>query len=170
MDNGREQRGLMIAATVRIGHNKGGCWRVPSQTDSGVIYSVDLAGNSPTCTCPDYSTRQERCKHIYAVEFSLRRETRPDFCWDIARAAIGGSVVAIGIALELWFSSRSAKAERKIRDWYAIRVRELNLLIEQERIKRIELAKPPKAESSTGSASFHYYLTSHWAGFTRFPS
>lgn len=78
MENGREQRGLMIAATVRIGHSKNGCWKVPSQTESGVVYSVDLAAETPTCTCPDFGTRGEKCKHIYAVEFSLRRETRPD--------------------------------------------------------------------------------------------
>jgi hypothetical protein len=47
--------------------------------------------------------------------------------WVTARSAIGGFIVAIGIALEIWFSSRSSSAERKIRDWYALRVAELDL-------------------------------------------
>jgi hypothetical protein len=30
------------------------------------------------CNCPDYELRGETCKHGYAVEFHLRRETTPD--------------------------------------------------------------------------------------------
>jgi transposase len=42
------------------------------------MYAVDLNGDTPTCSCPDHETRQVKCKHIYAVEFTVRRETRPD--------------------------------------------------------------------------------------------
>lgn len=31
---------------------------------TGNIYSVKLSG-SPTCTCPDFSQRKKRCKHIF---------------------------------------------------------------------------------------------------------
>lgn len=61
--------------------------------------------------------------------------------WGTARVAIGGFVVAVGIALEIWFSSRSSSAERKIRDWYALRVAELNLKAEQENAARVKLEK-----------------------------
>jgi len=48
--------------------------------------------------------------------------------WDaVARRAIGGFFVAVFIALEVTFSRRSASAEHKIRDWYAVRVAELDL-------------------------------------------
>jgi transposase len=77
MENGREQRGLMIAATTRISQ-KYGAWAVPSQTQNGTWYRVDLAGETPQCSCPDYTTHQQKCKHIYAVEFTLQRESRPD--------------------------------------------------------------------------------------------
>ena len=53
--------------------------------------------------------------------------------------AIGGFSVAVGIALEVWFASRASSAERKIRDWYALRVAELNLKAEQESNARAKL-------------------------------
>jgi hypothetical protein len=76
MDNGREQRGAIIAATMRL-NRKGNTWVVPSQTRSGATYTV-VPGEAPKCTCPDFEAHQERCKHIYAVEFSIKRETTPD--------------------------------------------------------------------------------------------
>ena len=33
---------------------------------TGNVYTVTIA-NSPICTCPDYVTRNNRCKHIYFV-------------------------------------------------------------------------------------------------------
>jgi len=73
----REQRGLEIAATVKL-RRKGGVWTVPSQSKHGRMYQVDVQGAAPTCSCPDHETRRVKCKHIHAVEFSIRRETRPD--------------------------------------------------------------------------------------------
>ena len=73
----REQRGLEIAATMKL-RRKGSVWIVPSQAGKGDMYSVNLSGDAPTCSCPDHETRRVKCKHIYAVEFSIRRETRPD--------------------------------------------------------------------------------------------
>ncbi|MGB6946167.1 MAG: transposase, partial [Bryobacteraceae bacterium] len=32
----------------------------------------------PSCSCPDHETRRLKCKHIYAVEFTVKREIRPD--------------------------------------------------------------------------------------------
>jgi hypothetical protein len=61
--------------------------------------------------------------------------------WTDGRIAIGGAVVALGIILEIWFSSRSSSAERQIRDWYALKVAELNLKAEQERRARMKLEK-----------------------------
>jgi hypothetical protein len=47
-------------------------WIVPSQSGKGK-YTVD-----PTlkrCTCPDYELRRTKCKHIYAVEYSISKTT-----------------------------------------------------------------------------------------------
>jgi len=73
----REQRGLEIAATMKL-RRKGDVWTVPSQSSDGTNYTVDLTGDAPKCSCPDHEVRQIKCKHIYATEFSIRRETRPD--------------------------------------------------------------------------------------------
>ncbi|MGH9626129.1 MAG: SWIM zinc finger family protein [Bryobacteraceae bacterium] len=70
----REQKGLEIAATVKL-KQKGGVWSVPCQGDKGGAYRVDLKGDEPTCSCPDHETRRVKCKHIHAVEYSIRRET-----------------------------------------------------------------------------------------------
>jgi len=72
----REERGLRIAATCKIEKNKLG-WKVPSQSGNG-SYIVNLDNGTPFCTCPDYEKRQQPCKHIHAVEFAIKRETKPD--------------------------------------------------------------------------------------------
>lgn len=68
----REQRGQEIAATKKL-RRKGRLWVVPSQRGSGT-YVVDP--KAPDCSCPDFETRLDKCKHVYAVEFTVRRETR----------------------------------------------------------------------------------------------
>jgi transposase len=75
----REQRGLIIAARCRLTQDQGQ-WHVPSQTAPGKTYLVDLGRKS--CTCTDH-LNGSKCKHIYAVEFTLGREVQAS-----ARAAI----------------------------------------------------------------------------------
>lgn len=67
----REQRGLAIAERNRLAP-RDGLWYVPSGS-SGERYTVDPAAGS--CTCPDFDLRGAKCKHIWAVEFTIRRET-----------------------------------------------------------------------------------------------
>ncbi len=74
-DAGRQQRGMAIAARVSIEKNRLG-YKVPSQSGNG-SYVVNTDGD-PFCTCPDFERRQQPCKHIYAVEFIIQREERPD--------------------------------------------------------------------------------------------
>ncbi len=74
--NDREQRGLAIAATCRI-NRKGPVWIVPSQSGDG-RYTVVPHAETPHCTCPDHETRGCKCKHIYAVEFVMKREIGSD--------------------------------------------------------------------------------------------
>lgn len=42
------------------------------------LYTVDLSGTCPRCTCPDHTIRQTTCKHIWATEYTIKRETAPD--------------------------------------------------------------------------------------------
>lgn len=72
----REQRGLLIAATYRI-RRKGGVWVVPSQSGNGK-YTVCPDKENPHCSCPDHETRGIKCKHLFAVEYVVRREEDED--------------------------------------------------------------------------------------------
>jgi len=74
--NEREQKALAIAARTKLKKN-GKHWIVPSQSGDGTQYKVDNTDPDwPTCTCPDYELRHARCKHIYAVEFTMEREKK----------------------------------------------------------------------------------------------
>jgi hypothetical protein len=68
----REQKALEIAAKIKI-KKSNGKWVVPSQTGNGTKYTVDA--ELLHCTCPDHETRQVKCKHIYAVEYTIERES-----------------------------------------------------------------------------------------------
>ena len=71
-DAGRLQRGAIIAILSLIKEVKKGVYRVPSQAPrNGEVpfYYVNVNGDGPTCTCPDYELRNRPCKHIHAVQF-----------------------------------------------------------------------------------------------------
>ena len=91
---GRQQRGMAIAAVVPIQKNRLG-YQVPSQSGNGsYVVSVD---DEPFCTCPDFEQRQERCKHVYAVEFTVQREDEsPDA--EPVRVALGRNWTAYNLA------------------------------------------------------------------------
>jgi hypothetical protein len=84
-------------------------WRVPSQSGSG-WYAVRFDAGYPVCSCPDYEERLEKCKHCWAVEFTMSRvEKNPD----------GSTTV----------STVSVKAERKTYrqpDWSAYHAHQVN--------------------------------------------
>lgn len=72
----REERGLVIAATQKL-VQKGKVWLVPSQSGKGK-YTVHPDPETPFCSCPDHEETGGRCKHIYAVEIAMKRETATD--------------------------------------------------------------------------------------------
>lgn len=69
----RQQRGLEIAALYKI-ERKGDHYVVPSQSGKGT-YKVKTAPDPDNCTCPDFLATHAKCKHVFAVEFTLQRET-----------------------------------------------------------------------------------------------
>src|SRR5215831_6419876 len=69
----RELRGLQIAAMARL-VRRGVVWIVPSQS-GGAPYEVSPDPNEPHCTCHDHEINGVKCKHIYAVEYAMRRES-----------------------------------------------------------------------------------------------
>ncbi|MBN1468545.1 MAG: IS5 family transposase [Fusobacteriaceae bacterium] len=68
----REERGVLIAKTMNIKRLQNS-WLVPSQSGRGQ-YTVKFNGHEPTCNCPDCELHKVKCKHIFAVEFILKRE------------------------------------------------------------------------------------------------
>lgn len=73
--NAREERGLVIAAVCKLNKTESG-WLVPSQTNGDTVYMVDTI--KQTCTCKDFEERGQKCKHLYAVEYTVKREYNPD--------------------------------------------------------------------------------------------
>jgi transposase len=71
-----QERGLAIANSNTIKRNKLG-WKVPSQS-SDKEYIVNLDHGEPFCTCQYYEAEHKKCQHIYAVEFIVQKETKPD--------------------------------------------------------------------------------------------
>lgn len=74
----RSQRGLAIVngKGKRIRQIVGATYLVPSQTNASGGYVVKV--DEGTCTCPDFETRGERCKHLWAVLIVRREVTMPD--------------------------------------------------------------------------------------------
>lgn len=72
----REQKALEIAAKSKL-TRKGDTWLVPSQAGPK-RYTVDPNPQEPHCNCPDFEARQLRCKHIFAVEYTIQREYSDD--------------------------------------------------------------------------------------------
>lgn len=68
---GRQLRGMAIAALVPISRNRFG-FEVPSQSGNGAY--IVAGGDDPYCNCPDFKAHQRPCKHIYAVEIVIRRD------------------------------------------------------------------------------------------------
>ena len=74
---GRMKRGKAIANNVvGIVKNRLG-YKVPSQSGNG-SYIVNIDAFEPFCSCPDFEIRQEPCKHVFAVEFLIQKEERPE--------------------------------------------------------------------------------------------
>jgi transposase-like protein len=71
----REQRGRLICdlgtEVRRIDQNE---YAVKSQSGRGE-YRVRALESGWSCSCPDYTFRQAKCKHVFAVEFSKKLRT-----------------------------------------------------------------------------------------------
>jgi hypothetical protein len=75
----REIKGLEIAAKTKLTRKgKSNLWLVPSQSNKQEKYTVALDAEKPSCTCRDHEFTNDRCKHIFAVEYTIQREQGPD--------------------------------------------------------------------------------------------
>jgi transposase len=71
----RQQKALAIAAKNKL-TKKGDTWIVPSQSGNDHYKVNNTDPDWPTCTCMDFELRRARCKHIYAVEYTIEREQK----------------------------------------------------------------------------------------------
>src|SRR5205085_12267286 len=62
----RRLKARQIVATGKITRGIG-CYFVPSQEGGGRSYRVVLEGLFPSCTCPDFETTGQPCKHMTAA-------------------------------------------------------------------------------------------------------
>lgn len=67
----RQQKGLQIAQTSRIRKTSNG-WIVPSQSGQGE-YTVRESEHGMLCNCADCQLRRSKCKHQWAVEYTIKR-------------------------------------------------------------------------------------------------
>jgi len=70
----REERGLQIASKAKL-LREGDRWFVPSQSGRGMndgYYIVNPDISNPHCNCSDHETHHVKCKHIFAVEFTIQ--------------------------------------------------------------------------------------------------
>ncbi|MFT3786639.1 MAG: hypothetical protein QM770_10795 [Tepidisphaeraceae bacterium] len=75
----RRLRGMEIAALAKIEKWRDGAWVVPSVTNPRPTrYTVTHHGDSASCTCADHESRRCKCKHIYAVEYVIKRRQNAD--------------------------------------------------------------------------------------------
>jgi transposase len=75
----REIKGLEIAAKNKLTRKgKSNLWLVPSQSNKQEKYTVALDTEKPSCTCRDHEFTNDRCKHIFAVEYTIQREQTAD--------------------------------------------------------------------------------------------
>ena len=75
----REIKGLEIAAKSKvIRKGKSNLWLVPSQAGIEEKYTVTMHDAKPECTCRDFEFRDTKCKHIFAVEYTIQREQTAD--------------------------------------------------------------------------------------------
>lgn len=68
----REAKGREIADRLPI-TKKGNLWLVPSQSGKG---SYTVNPQTGRCTCPDHDFTRAKCKHLFAVEVAISRESK----------------------------------------------------------------------------------------------
>ena len=75
VDRALTQRILFVQVFTEENDNKTKTWRFEVIGASGSTYFVELNSTQVTCTCPDYTTREQRCKHIYFILLKVLRTT-----------------------------------------------------------------------------------------------
>jgi transposase len=107
----RERLGLEIAALSKIAKH-GLIWLVPSQSGRG-RYTVSPDPAEPFCNCPDFEEHHEHCKHLFAVEFVMRREQNGDGTETITKTMTVTETVNRPTYKQNWSAYNAAQVNEK---------------------------------------------------------
>jgi transposase len=107
----RERRGVQIATTGTL-TKKGGIWLVPSQSGHG-RYTVNPDPDTPHCTCPDHETRGLKCKHIFAVEFAIKRKQHRDGSMTVTQTVTVTETIKKPTYRQVWPAYNAAQTNEK---------------------------------------------------------
>jgi transposase len=107
----RESRGQQIARTCTL-TKKGRIWLVPSQSGHG-RYTVNPDPEAPHCTCPDHETRGLKCKHIFAVEFAIRRRQNRDGSTTVTKTITVTDTIKKATYRQEWPAYNAAQTNEK---------------------------------------------------------
>jgi len=137
----RRERAIEIAKKQRIA-KRGSVWVVPSASHSGhYVVSNDVVNGMPTwgCSCPDYETRGQPCKHVIAVEI-VRYQSMPD-----------GTIITERITYKQdWPSYNAAQIQEQER--FELLLRDLMSTVETPKHKAAGRPRMPLADVIFGNA------------------
>lgn len=149
----REQRGIVLAATARI-TRYGERWKVPSQTGHGFYMVSRIEGNQPSCSCPDWETHRQKCKHIYAAIYVMRREENSDGTTTVTEAFAVAS--ARPTYPQAWPAYNSAQTNEK--DRFQFLLADLCRSVDKPQVKRAGRPNLPLSDAIF-SVTFKVYST-----------
>jgi len=152
--NDREQRGMVIAALCKL-EQKGGVWLVPSQSGNG-RYTVCPDTENPHCTCPDHETRGGKCKHIFAVEFAMKREANADGSTTVTRTVTVTETIKRPTYPQDWPAYNAAQTNEK--EKFLILLRDLCRNIQEPPAAHTGRKRIPLADA-VFAACFKVYST-----------
>ena len=108
LTNPRQIRGIDIAKRYTL-KEENGTWFVPSSSGKSSRYKVCL--KSQKCTCPDFEIRRNKCKHIFAVEYSFEQ----DFLQSLDTLETAKTAKQRKTYKQVWAAYNKAPNQRKIR-------------------------------------------------------
>jgi len=77
------------------------------------MYSVFITNTEHSCTCLDYETRRQDCKHVYAALYVMRREENPDGSTTVTETAFAIATTQRATYSQVWPAYNAAQTNEK---------------------------------------------------------
>ena len=151
----REQRGIVLAATAKV-QRYGERWKVPSQSHNGFYMVSRITHGQPECSCPDWETRRQNCKHIYAAIYVMRREENADGSTTVTETLSVAEVSQRPTYPQAWAAYNAAQTNEK--DKFQSLLFDLCHTVQQPQVKRAGRPNLPLSDAIF-SVAFKVYST-----------